>query len=140
MSVILICHDVVTTKNIENMVTLSKVDRNFKLESGMCIILHDYMIADEPKRIILFKNNDHGDMWYIDSNSASMGKLEWIEDTEFRQIEVFKSPSSFFVYDQKDKIYDTDLDGYSDEPVVLTMEDIAKKFNVDVSRIKIIND
>ena len=122
------------------MVTLSKVNRNFKLESGMCIILHDYMIADEPKRIILFKNNDCGDMWYIDSTTASMGKLEWIEDTEFRQIEVFKSPSNFFVYDQKDKIYDTDLDGCSDEPVVLTMEDIAKKFNVDVSRIKIIND
>ena len=98
------------------------------------------MIADEPKRIILFKNNDCGDMWYIDSNTASMGKLEWVEDTEFRHIEVFKSPSSFLVYDQKDKIYDTDLDGVCDETVVLTMEDIAKKFNVDVSRIRIVND
>lgn len=122
------------------MVTLSKVNRKFKLESGMCIILHHYMIADEPKRIILFKNNDCGDMWYIDSNTASMGKLEWVEDTEFRHIEVFKSPSSFLVYDQKDKIYDTDLDGVCDETVVLTMEDIAKKFNVDVSRIRIVND
>lgn len=140
ISIILHCHDVVTTKNIRIMVTLSKVNRKFKLESGMCIILHDYMIDDEPKRIILFKNNDCGDMWYIDSTTASMGKLEWIEDTEFRQIEVFKSPSSFFVYDQNDKIYDTDLDGVCDETIVLTMEDIAKKFNVDVSRIRIVND
>ena len=125
------------------MFTLSKVNRKFKLESGMCVILHNYAIDEAPTRIILFKNNDCGDMWFIDTNlfGASMGKLEWIEDTEYSQIEVFKSPSSHFIFDQKDKIYDTDLDDCDDEePVVLTMEEIAKKFNVDASRIRIIKE
>lgn len=123
------------------MFTLSKVNRKFKLESGMCVILHRYAMEDTPKRIILFKNNDRGDMWFIDTNRASMGKLEWIEDSEYNQIEVFKSPSSYFIFDQKDKIYDTDLDDCDDvEPVVLTMEEIAEKFGVDVSRIKIVTE
>lgn len=94
---------------------------------------------DRPLNIILFKNNDCGDMWYIESNTTSMGKLEWIEDYEYGQIEVFKSPSSHFIFDQKDKIYDTDLDDCEDT-VVLTMGDIAKKFNIDVSRIVIVNE
>lgn len=123
------------------MFTLSKVNRKFKLESGMCVILHRYAMEDTPMRIILFKNNDRGDMWFIDTNRASMGKLEWIEDSEYNQIEVFKSPSSYFIFDQKDKIYDTDLDDCDDdEPVVLTMEEIAEKFGVDVSRIKIVTE
>lgn len=120
------------------MITLSEVNRKFKLESGMCIILHKYMLNDiPPMRIILFKNNDCGDMWYIDSKTASIGKLEWIEDFEYRHIEVFKSPSSYTIFNQKDKIYDTDLDGDCDDTIVLTMEDIAKKFDIDVSRIRI---
>lgn len=122
------------------MFTLSKVNRKFKLESGMCVILHRYAMEDTPMRIILFKNNDHGDMWFIDTNRASMGKLEWIEDSEYNQIEVFKSPSSHFIFDQNDKIYDTDEEDERDEPVVLTMEEIAKKFGVDVSRIKIVTE
>lgn len=122
------------------MFTLSKVNRKFKLESGMCVILHRYVMEDTPMRIILFKNNDRGDMWFIDTNRASMGKLEWIEDSEYNQIEVFKSPSSHFIFDQNDKIYDTDEDDECDEPVVLTMEEIAKKFGVDVSRIKIVTE
>lgn len=123
------------------MFTLSKVNRKFKLESGMCVILHRYAMEDTPMRIILFKNNDRGDMWFIDTNRASMGKLEWIEDSEYNQIEVFKSPSSYFIFDQKDKIYDTDLDDCDDdEPVILTMEEIAEKFGVDVSRIKIVTE
>lgn len=123
------------------MFTLSKVNRKFKLESGMCVILHRYAMEDTPMRIILFKNNDRGDMWFIDTNRASMGKLEWIEDSEYNQIEVFKSPSSYFIFDQKDKIYDTDLDDCDDdEPVVLTMEEIAEKFGIDVSRIKIVTE
>lgn len=122
------------------MFTLSKVNRKFKLESGMCVILHRYAMEDTPMRIILFKNNDRGDMWYIDTNRASMGKLEWIEDAEYSQIEVFKSPSSYFIFDQKDKIYDTDEEDECDEPVVLTMDEIAEKFGVDVSRIKIVTE
>lgn len=94
---------------------------------------------DRPLCIILFKNNDCGDMWYIESNTTSMGKLKWIEDYEYEQIEVFKSPSSNFIFDPKDKIYDTDLD-YCEDTVVLTMEDIAKKFNIDASRIRIVNE
>ena len=95
---------------------------------------------DMPMRIILFKNNDNGGMWYIDVNTSSMGKLEWIEDCEYGHIEVFKSPSSHFVFDQKDKIFDTDLDGDCDDAIILTMEDIAKKFDIEVSRIRIVND
>lgn len=121
------------------MFTLSKVNRKFKLESGMCVILHRYAMGDTPMRIILFKNNDCGDMWFIDTNRASMGKLNWIEDSEYNQIEVFKSPSSHFIFDQKDKIFDTDIDD-CDEPVILTMEEIAEKFGVDVSRIKIVTE
>lgn len=123
------------------MFTLSKVNRNFKLESGMCVILHRYVMEDTPMRIILFKNNDRGDMWFIDTNRASMGKLVWIEDSEYNRIEVFKSPSSHIVFEQNDKIYDTDLDDCDDdEPVVLTMEEIAEKFGVNVSRIKIVTE
>lgn len=122
------------------MFTLSKVNRKFKLESGMCVILHRYAMEDTPMRIILFKNNDRGDMWFIDTNRASMGKLEWIEDSEYNQIEVFKSPSSYFIFDQNDKIYDTDEEDECDEPVVLTMEEIAEKFGIDVSRIKIVTE
>lgn len=121
------------------MFTLSKVNRKFKLESGMCVILHRYAMEDTPKRIILFKNNDRGDMWFIDTNRASMGKLEWIEDSEYNQIEVFKSPSRHIIFEQNDKIFDTDLDG-CDEPVVLTMEEIAEKFGIDASRIKIVTE
>lgn len=122
------------------MFTLSKVNRKFKLESGMCVILHRYAMEDTPMRIILFKNNDRGDMWFIDTNRASMGKLEWIEDSEYNQIEVFKSPSSHFIFDQNDKIYDTDEEDERDEPVILTMEEIAEKFGVNVSRIKIVTE
>lgn len=120
------------------MVTLSEVNRKFKLKSGMCVILHKYAMNEIPSRIILFKNNDCGDMWYIDSTTSSMGKLEWIEDCEYSQIEVFKSPSSHIAFSQNDKIYDTDIDDCDeDETVVLTMEEIANKFNIEESKIRI---
>lgn len=120
------------------MVTLSEVNRKFKLKSGMCVILHKYLNEEIHFRIILFKYNNCGDMWYIAPSTATVGKLEWIEDCEYDQIEVFKSPSKHIIFDEKDKIYDTDLDDCDDdETVVLTMEEIVKKFNIEKSKIRI---
>ena len=117
-------------KNKITMMTLKEVNEIFTLKSGMCLKLTK---GKDIYREILFQyGNEY--MCRIDYDGRqSWTRLDYSILDKYDRIEIFKSPSKINIFEECDKIFDS-----NDYKIVeLTLQEIADKFGVNVKNLKI---
>lgn len=117
-------------KNKTTMMTLKEVNEIFTLKSGMCLKLTK---GKDIYREILFQyGNEY--MCRIDYDGRqSWTRLDYSILDKYDRIEIFKSPSKINIFEECDKIFDS-----NDYKIVeLTLQEIADKFGVNVKNLKI---
>lgn len=110
--------------------TLKEVNEIFPLKSGMCLKLTK---GKDIYRDILFQyGNEY--MCRIDyDNRQSWSRLDYSILDKYDRIEIFKSPSKINIFEECDKIFDS-----NDYKIIeLTPQEIADKFGIKVEQLRI---
>lgn len=118
------------------MITLKKVNKKFPLKSGMCVCLTTD--TGVKKCLILFGTIGRELCYTTYDEKNSWDILERYEHftNPCQRIEIFSSPSCCSLYNDKDKIYDSDR-SEGDKIVELTLDEIADKFGVKRENVRI---
>lgn len=112
------------------MISLKEVNEKIGLKSGMCLtLIHEF---GTEQNFVLFQCGK-GPLCYIDYKNRSGWDTLRIDEWKYKRIMVYNSPTISTIFHEHDLIYDSDWDNV----VELTLEEIAKKINIDVHRLRI---